>query len=66
MASSHRKEIRKLTRVVEQQGWRVELGDHIKWFPPDGGRPVFCGSTPSDNRSMKNLRAELRRRGAQV
>jgi hypothetical protein len=61
-----RKDIRALAKLLERQGWTVEIRDHVKWIPPDGVDPVFSGSTPSDHRAMRNIRAKLRRRGAKL
>ena len=60
------KEIVKLIKELERQGWRVERGSkHFIAYSPDTSvRPITIPGTPSDHRSLKNLRAELRRGGA--
>lgn len=62
------KDLRKLVREMEKQGWTVEHmnSDHLRWYPPDGRDPVFSGSTPSDWRALRNIKAKLRRRGADI
>lgn len=59
------KEIRKLLREAEDAGWEVELrkGGHYRLKSPDGEHLVFLPSTPSDPRSWRNTRAQLRRCG---
>lgn len=60
------KEITKLVKALEQQGWRVELrgSGHYMAFPPDKARhPVVFASTPSDHRALRNILARLRREG---
>ena len=54
----------RLMREAINQGWTVELtkNGHIKFVAPDGS-VVFAASTPSDYRSWRNTRSELRRRG---
>ena len=44
-------------------GWRVEhtRGGHLRLDHPEAAFPVFTSSSPSDWRSSRNLRAELRR-----
>jgi len=46
----------------------IEKAAHIKirLEGPDGKTTVFCPSTPSDSRTMKNLRAELKRAARKV
>jgi len=55
------KEVRKL------KGWRVEEGGRMQWkvFPPSGA-PIFASKTPTDTRAVKNIRAQLRRAGAEI
>ena len=59
-------EMRVLLKQAERQGWRVSptRSGHIKFVPPDPSIPALVtGSTPSDRRSLRNLQADLRRRG---
>lgn len=60
--------LRPLYDAAKAAGWRIELtgGDHVRWYPPDGGRPVVSALTPSDHRAAKNTRAYLRRSGLDV
>lgn len=62
-----RKDLRALFRDLEQRGWSVEVtgGNHYKLKGPRG-QIVFCPGTPSDHRALKNLKAMLRRQGAEV
>lgn len=63
------KELQKLIKSARKQGWMVEKtrGGHIRFVPPDKDKPiVVSGSTPSDRRSVLNLRAQLRRTGLKV
>lgn len=57
-----------LYRVAKEQGWRVETsgGNHIRWLPPDGSRPVYSANSTRDNREEKNVRAKLRRAGLRI
>jgi predicted RNA binding protein YcfA (HicA-like mRNA interferase family) len=58
-----KKDVEQFLRVLRRDGWRVERtnGEHWKLTPPGSGRMVFTGSTPSDHRAIKNLKAECRR-----
>jgi hypothetical protein len=59
-------EIEQLFRQLERQGWRVRWGSgHPKLLAPSG-EPVVMAASPSDHRAMKNLRARLRRAGAEL
>lgn len=63
---SSNKELRPLIRAARLQGWNVsETGrNHVRFLPPDKSKPpVFCGVTLSDVRTLKNLKASLRRSG---
>jgi len=57
-------DLRELMACAEAQGWVVTRtpGDHYRWRGP-AGQLVFSASTPSDRRSIKNLRSYLRREG---
>lgn len=60
-------DIKDLVNIAKEQGWTVyqsKRRGHWKFFSPDPNVPViFTSSTPSDWRSAKNLRSELRRNG---
>ena len=64
MAQITNKDIRRLANLAEAQGWTVTMrrAGHIRFQSPSGGL-VFSSATPSDNRSTKNLTAQLRRLG---
>jgi predicted RNA binding protein YcfA (HicA-like mRNA interferase family) len=51
-----------LARVYRRAGWDITLtrGGHLRWRSPKGGL-VISPSTPSDHRSLRNLRSDLRR-----
>lgn len=66
---SAKKTLRTYRRAAEEQGWRVEetKSGHLRFIPADRSKPiVVASSTPSDARSVKNLRAQLRRSGLDV
>lgn len=65
MSSARKKEIKRLVALAEEQGWTVEVRrtNHLCFKAPDGESMVFAPATPSDHRSMKNVRAQLRREG---
>lgn len=45
------------------EGWKVLLSKgHVRFVDPDG-KPIFAGTTASDHRANKNLRATLKRHG---
>ncbi len=64
------KDIKKIIKALTDEqlnpGWRVEQGGkHLKAYPADKAQPmVTVPLTPSDHRSIKNLRAQLKRAGA--
>lgn len=62
------KDLRKIVKRLEKQGWRVEHGKtHTKLFPPDKTKPiVVVPNTPSDHRSLRNSIAQIRRSGGDV
>jgi len=57
-------EMRKLIDEAEGQAWEVSKtkGSHVRFRSPSGVT-VFGSSTPSDHRSIKNIRSKLRRAG---
>lgn len=59
------KDLLKLARAAKKQGWRVEPGrsGHLRWIPPNGKTWVASSKTTSDKRSIRNVRAALRKRG---
>lgn len=54
-----------LVRAAWDAGWRVEQGrKHIRVYPPDPTQAIVTiAGTPSDHRTVKNTRAQLRRSG---
>lgn len=63
------KEVRALVRAAELAGWAVSRTrrSHIRLRPVDKTRgAVTISGTPSDKRSLKNLRADLRRAGLDI
>jgi hypothetical protein len=59
------KELRKVVRAAEAQGWRVEATKK-GWmlYPPQTSQgAVAVHGTPSDVRALHNTIAEMRRRG---
>ena len=60
-----RKEIKKLAKVARAQRWAVEQtnGGHLRWRSPNGGSAIYSPRTPSDWRSLRNLKARLRQCG---
>lgn len=65
MGASEKQQLREWAALAERRGWRVVLGgSHLKWYPPNGGKPLGTASTPGGgNRSIDNIRAKLRRAG---
>jgi hypothetical protein len=53
------------TDLVVQQGWRYRTGGrHPKLYPADRSQPILTvPTTPSDQRSLRNFIADVRRRG---
>lgn len=59
-------DMREIEKAAKEQGWTVSLTTkgHKKFLSPDKTKPPVYGSgTPSDVRSIKNLLAELKRKG---
>lgn len=57
--------LRSIADLAAELGWTVTRrrgSGHLAWRSPDGA-VVFTPSTPSDYRSSKNSRAQLRRAG---
>lgn len=59
-----KKDMKKLTKALEDQGFRVRISKrgHILVFNTKGLVATFSG-TPSDWRSLKNSMADLKRAG---
>ena len=56
--------LKALRRKLQRAGFSVTKtrGGHWRFEHPNMLGPVFGSDTPSDNRSIKNLLAEIRRR----
>lgn len=66
MSSDGQKGIKEICRLVSRmEGWTVERGRHIK-FRLHGRVVAVAPQSPSDVRTVKNLRADLRRKGCQL
>lgn len=61
------KEIEKLARKARKQGWEVKVtgGNHLKFTPPNGGRPIFGGLTTCGT-GMKKFSAMLKKAGLEA
>ncbi len=57
-------DVKDLVKHAEQHGWTCERtrNGHVRFTSPKGAT-VFGPSTPSDRRSLLNVRAQLRREG---
>lgn len=60
-----KRDLSDLLRDVRRAGWSVTTtgGGHLRLCPPRKGSCIYTGSTPSDHRSLANLRAQLKRAG---
>jgi hypothetical protein len=60
------KEFKELVRKLEAQGWEFRQGSkHLVAYPADKSfGPIVITGTPGDVRSLRNLKAQLRRAGA--
>lgn len=60
---SQREEFRKLIRTYVARGWEVTRRKcgHLCLCSPIRKTKVFMPSTPSDHRSLKNVKAKLKR-----
>lgn len=59
-------DMRDIERAARDQGWRIERtsAGHLKFLHPDPAQgTVIASGTPGDQRAIKNLLAQLRRRG---
>ena len=55
-------EIKKLLREVQLEGWLVTKGrKHYRLMPPGGGPMIFVSATPSDQRTLANVRSQIKR-----
>lgn len=64
--SSASKELKKLRKEAEKQGWKVmETSDGLQFFAPDGVNIVTMHLTASDHRAFRNNVGRLKRFGFQ-
>jgi predicted RNA binding protein YcfA (HicA-like mRNA interferase family) len=63
-----KKDLKRLRRLAERQGWRVEPtgGGHLRWRSPRCGRVIFTASSPSDYRALQNILSHLKAEGLEV
>lgn len=56
-------DVTEIIRRAAADGWEVDRtnGGHLKFTHQDAARPVFCSSTPSDRRIVRNVLGEMRR-----
>jgi hypothetical protein len=69
MAKGLTKDINKLVDQARfTPGWRVEHGgSHWKIYPADKTKPmVVAPVSPSDMRSLQNMKSQLRRAGLEI
>ncbi|MDX1535620.1 MAG: hypothetical protein R3346_02575 [Candidatus Spechtbacterales bacterium] len=61
--------LKEMVSEALDQNWRVERtgSGHLRFLSPDRSvSPVFSPTTPSDVRSVKNVRGKLRRAGLNI
>lgn len=60
-------DMRRLVKAARAEGWTVEptKGSHVRFVSPRGMQVIASGSV-SDQRGIKNLRADLRRAGLKL
>jgi len=58
-------DLQQLIHTARKAGWSVHQrhGGHLCWRAPGRGVQVFSASSPSDWRSLANVRASLKRAG---
>lgn len=66
--SSQAREVTKLIREIEREGWQVERGRklHYKCRHPKGGGMVVISSSPSCGRAIANARKDIERVNKQM
>lgn len=64
---SAKRDMDQVVKLAKKRGCKVSRTKNNHWrIELPTGELVFAGSTPSDNRSVKNAKADLRRRGIAV
>lgn len=61
-------QFRALVKFAIKNGWRVEAtkNNHVKFYSPDGLHIFVASTTAGSNRSLSNLKSQLRRAGLPV
>lgn len=59
------KDVRQFLKSLKQQRWRLvpTSSNHTKAYPPEGAGFVTVPNTPSDHRTLENVKAEARAMG---
>lgn len=58
------KENKKIIKILEQNGWRVDIKRrHPVAYPPNGAGGVPIALSPSDWRAKKNLLSQIKKQG---
>jgi hypothetical protein len=61
---SVKKDVAKLLKEAERQGWRIEdRGRRYLCFSPDGSTVVTVSKTPSVQKALVNILSDLRKGG---
>jgi hypothetical protein len=61
---SVKKDVAKLLKEAERQGWRIEdRGRRYLCFSPDGNTVVTVSKTPSAQKALMNILSDLRKGG---
>ena len=62
-----KRDLTQMLKKIKKQGWTVEIraNGHL-WLHGPAGQRIPSASTPSDYRGLLNLRAKLRRNGADL
>jgi hypothetical protein len=57
--TAHHKEVAQLIRELRRKGWEVTPTRSDHWRARLGEHCVYFASTPSDHRSLRNVRARI-------
>ncbi|MGI8623717.1 MAG: hypothetical protein ACR2NB_09590 [Solirubrobacteraceae bacterium] len=61
------RELNEFVKSAWAAGWWCEKkGKHVKAYPPNGPMWVTIAGTPSDWRTVKNIRSKLRQAGLEI
>lgn len=67
MGSSREQEIRAILRKVDQTpDWSWERGAHSYKIKAANGKIIFMSFTPSDHRTLRNVKSWLRKAGLDI